>query len=173
MERPPSVIPEHGLLKLARAASLTPRVGAFVEVGVYCGGSASYLYDVAREQGRPLYLYDTFTGIPFRDDIDHHRPGDFSDTNVDCVRARFPEARVVHGIFPASAVPMEPIAFAHIDCDQYRSVKESAEFLRHCMVEGGLMWFDDYGCLDGATKAVDELFAGKIETMFGKAVVRF
>ena len=52
------------LLELAATAKTTP-AGCFVEVGVWKGGSASYLTEVAEQQNREIFLYDTFTGIPF------------------------------------------------------------------------------------------------------------
>ena len=67
---------------------------------------------------------------------------------------------------------MPPIAFAHLDCDQYRSVKESVEYIKPLMMTGGVIWFDDYGCLPGATKAVDELFPRVEITRTHKAYVR-
>jgi hypothetical protein len=158
-----SVIGDDVLDELSQMAARSPKAGAIVEVGVYQGGSALRLYQVAREQNRQLYLYDTFEGIPYKDDIDPHYVGDFGDCSYHAIRCAFPEASVVKGIFPHSAgLPYEPtwpnrVAFAHLDCDQYRSVKESIQFLRPLMLPGGIMWFDDYGALPGATAAVEEL----------------
>jgi hypothetical protein len=74
-----------------------------------------------------------------------------------------PLAIVVAGVFPESSLAMPPVAFAHLDCDQYRSIAEAARFLEPLMVEGGVMWFDDYNCLSSATKAVDEVFGGRVK----------
>ncbi len=169
-----SLIAIDDLLEMTAHAAATPN-GSFVEVGVYQGGSAYWLYKVAMTQKRNLYLYDTFNGIPYRDEIDSHEIGDFKDTNIDYVRAMMPEATIVSGVFPESATLMTPIAFAHIDCDQYRAVKESASYLHTKMVHGGIMWFDDYGSLNGATQAINEFFSPKSITRVGsgKAMVRF
>lgn len=83
---------------------------------------------------------------------------------------------MIKGIFPESAVEMPPVAFAHIDCDQYRSIYDSAKYLSDKMVAGGIMYFDDYGYehLPLATKAVDDLFGDRVEVIEnGKAIVRF
>lgn len=159
---------------MAELAASTPP-GVFVEVGVYQGGTAQHLLKVANEQGRTLYLYDTFTGIPFKDEIDSHVVGDFRDVDLEKIRRVLGEAVIVQGIFPGSAVPMEKIAFAHLDCDQYRSVKEASLYLAPLMVEGGIMWFDDYPCLAGAKAAVDEVFGDRVENSphGGKTIVRF
>lgn len=174
MTAPFSAVPQHSIDDLMGYAVSAPD-GCLVEVGVYQGGTAWHLAQVARDRGVPIFLYDTFTGIPFRDDVDAHRPGDFNDTSVEYVRSVIPDAIVVEGVFPASIVPMPPVAFAHIDCDQYRSIKDSIAALTPLMVPGGVMVFDDFGCLDGATLAIRESFpADRINlTRYGKAWVQF
>lgn len=160
---PASLIGENHLAELLAAASRTPP-GCFVEVGVYRGGSAWRLLQLAKEQGRELYLYDTFEGIPCQDPIDNHSIGDFADVNISDVTMRLEGAHVIKGVFPASAVPMPwPIAFAHLDCDQYRSVFESAEYLTSRMAVGGIIWFDDSPCLPGAHQAARELFGDRLQ----------
>ncbi len=145
---------------LDQAARTPP--GCFMEVGVYQGGSAVHLLGLARQQKRVLYLYDTFTGIPYQSEWDSHVIGDFSDTSVERVRALCPDAVITPGIFPHSAVAMEPIAFVHLDCDQYRSYQESLAFLLPNMLPGGVLWFDDSPCLAGALKAVTECFGPRL-----------
>ena len=148
--------------------------GCVVEVGVWKGGSAWYLLEVCREQGRELFLYDTFTGMPFADPDDSHGVGDFNGTSAEEVQAIMPDAHVIAGIFPDTLVEMPPIAFAHVDCDQYRSVKSCIDVLSPLMVAGGMMWFDDYACTNGCTKAVHEAYGeGNFERIVDKAQVRF
>lgn len=158
--------------RLLQIAARTP-TGAFVEVGVYQGGSAARLSNLADLQGRSIYLYDTFTGIPYRDPIDIHPVGDFSDTDQRLVRALCPNAIITAGCFPDSAVPMGPIAFAHLDCDQYRAYSESIDYLLPFMVRGGVMWFDDAPYLEGATQAVTERFSDKLQMAAGRYYVEF
>lgn len=151
-----------------------PAGGCFVEVGVFRGGTAQFIEMRAIETGRQFFAYDTFTGIPYSDEIDKHVPGDFEETDYEMVQAALAHTTVVKGVFPGSAVPMPPIAFAHIDCDQYRSIKESVEYLRDKMVPGGIMLFDDFSSLEGAKKAVLELFPDKLLlTPQGKAAYIF
>lgn len=171
---PPSLIGERDLNDMIAMAAGTP-AGCFVEVGVYRGGSAYRLAQVAREQVRELYLYDTFSGIPHKDAIDSHAIGDFADTSLEHVHALIPEAIITPGIFPGCALPMPPVAFAHLDCDQYRSVREASLFLVPRMVPGGVIWFDDSPCLTGARIAVSELFGERVRIShdFGKHYVQF
>lgn len=146
--------------------------GAVIEVGVYKGGSGERLAAAAEKQGRPIFLYDTFKGIPCSepDQGDFHKVGDFSDTSVEEVRAGIPYATVIQGLFPGSSVYDGPVAFVHLDVDQYRSYKEAIQFLKPLMVDGGVMWFDDY-CLLGARKAIDEEFPDGVLTRCGKQYV--
>lgn len=172
---PRSLICHDALQELARAARDAPK-GDIVEVGVYQGGSARVLAEVAIEQGRTLFLFDTFWGIPMRDDErDTHAIGDFSETSADAVREAIPSAVVIPGIFPYT-LTAEPsrIAFAHVDVDQYESTRLACEALAARMVEGSLMVFDDYDVLPGAKAAVDEVFPGRVGmSAQGKARVRF
>lgn len=137
--------------------------GCVVEVGVYKGGTAYFLDQWAQHMGRDCYLYDTFSGMPYADDGDSHKVGDFADTSPDRVKTLIPHAHVIPGIFPTSAVDMPPIAFAHIDVDQYRAYKETCQYLEPIMARGGLMWFDDADVLPAASKAVTEMYGYRLE----------
>src|SRR5262245_59284952 len=152
-----------GIEAICALARVTPP-GRFVEIGVYKGGSAWHLAKIAREQGRELHLFDTFSGIPYKDEIDILEVGRFADTSLEAVRKAIPDAHFYAGVFPHT-MPAEltGIAFAHIDCDQYRSVKSCIDTIWPRMVSGGIMYFDDYHWLDGATQAVNEAFAGQLE----------
>jgi O-methyltransferase len=163
----PSAVPQNIINSLVQLASTAPE-GNFVEVGVYQGGTAWHLTQLAQKQNRKIYLYDTFSGIPFKGDLDYHNVGDFSDTSFEKVRDALPYATVVEGLFPDSAVEMEKIAFVHLDCDQYQSVIDSWNFLKDKLVPGAIVWFDDAvgdynyqgvpGHVNGADFAMRELF---------------
>lgn len=170
--RPVPVIGDDGAASLVEIARACPR-GCFVEVGVYQGGSAWHLYKLAQEQGRGLFLYDTFDGIPMKGPLDVHEVGDFGDTSFDAVCQLLPRANVMRGIFPASMVRMPPIAFAHIDCDQYDSVADCIRVLSPLMVPGGAMVIDDAFCLAGATQALIDCGRAYTLTERGKALLRY
>jgi hypothetical protein len=110
---PTSVVGEDVIAELVRVAGGCPH-GAIVEVGVYKGGTAWHLNELCNKQDRELYLYDTFCGIPFKDEIDPMTVGSFSDTSREAVEEAIPGAKVIAGVFPASAVPMPMIGFAQI-----------------------------------------------------------
>lgn len=169
----PSVIDDIRLGALRAMAESVP-AGCFVEVGVYMGGSASVLYDVAQRHKRKLFLYDTFAGMPFKGAIDSHPVGDFADCNLDRIRETLPDAVICQGVFPASMVKMPRIAFVHADADQYQSTKDICLHLGPLMVKGGLMLFDDYRGLNSCIEAVDECFPQReVLERDGRALVRF
>jgi hypothetical protein len=143
------------IYELIAVAENSP-LGCFVEVGVYKGGSASHLTELAENQKREIYLYDTFTGIPFKEDYEKHDVGDFSDTSYEYVKSALPYANVIKGIFPESAIEMPEVAFLHIDVDQYKSYVDCINYFKPKMAKGGIMWFDDYELL-GAQNAINEL----------------
>jgi hypothetical protein len=151
--------------------------GCVVEVGVYKGGTAYFLDQWAQHMGRECYLYDTFSGMPYADPGDCHAVGDFADTSPVSVKDLIPHAHVVAGIFPDSAVDMPPIAFAHIDVDQYRAYIDTCRYLNPLMARGSMMWFDDPDVLPPAFKAVHELYGDRLEKIHFnsrfKFVVRF
>ncbi|HTY73692.1 MAG TPA: TylF/MycF/NovP-related O-methyltransferase [Actinomycetes bacterium] len=145
--------------------------GDFAEVGVYQGGTARLLADVAQPAGRALHLFDTFAGMPLVDAArDLHREGDFADTSLAAVEALLsdrPCAQVHPGVFPGTAAGLEDRRFAlvHVDVDIYPSVRDACEFFHPRLVPGGFLVVDDYGWTScpGARAAVDEYFAGRPE----------
>lgn len=168
-----TLLPLHVLEDLVEHAKHAP-AGAFAEFGVFQGGSAYFLNILAKKQGRELYLFDTFAGMPVSGPLDQHPVGDFADTSLEAVRALIPDAHFVVGTFPESAAGLElpPLAFVHVDADQYESLKAAIDYFPPRMVPGGVMIFDDYLCLEGATKAIEEWGAPFEVTKAEKALWR-
>ena len=150
-----SLICEKSLAIMAKMAKDSP-AGDFIEVGVFKGGSADILYEVSESQNRTLWLYDTFKGIPFKDEIDLIAMGQFSEgLSYEDARKSFPKAKIQEGIFPKQSLLPKQIAFVHLDVDQYQSYREGLDKLLPLIVPGGSVLCDDYG-LPGAKKAIDE-----------------
>jgi hypothetical protein len=168
---PPTLLGADTLATLLRLAKSAPK-GDFVEVGVYKGGTAWHLSRLAKTRGCRLHLFDTFEGIPERDvEDDVHGIGDFADVSLDAVRTAVPDAEYHAGVFPATMPEsFGPVAFVHVDCDQYRCAAAVIERFMPLLVEGGTMLFDDYDATAGVRKAVDDALGGRIElTAQGKA----
>jgi O-methyltransferase len=149
--------------------------GDVIEVGVWKGGSAKWLCQLF--QGRTVYLFDTFQGMPETDTtIDGHKQGDFDDTSLESVQnylADCPNAVIRAGVFPATAKGLEDktFALAHIDCDLYSSTRDAIAFVWPRLNPGGIVVFDDYksGQCAGATKAIDEFASQAGVTLTGNA----
>ena len=169
----PSIIAQDNLDSLAKTAADSVE-GCFVEVGVFEGGSAQILYDIAMAQGRRIFLYDTFNGIPYSDTVDSHKVGDFTYKDVEYISRALPKAIVTQGIFPDSAIEMPPIAFCHLDVDQYWSYRNALDYLETKISPGGIIWFDDYGCTSGCDMALNERYGkGTLEMCGQKYYKRF
>lgn len=162
----PSLIPDHDLLTLVDVAFSTPP-GAFVELGVYQGGSAQRLYELAKGQGRALHLFDTFAGHTQSGEQDHanHPNGRFSDCiDPDELQRLLPLAYIHRGVFPDTfneiEIWLDEVAFVHCDMDLYEPTRAACELLPPVMASGGVILFDDYFHDDcpGVRKAVDEAF---------------
>lgn len=156
------------LWKLAKQALQVP--GEFWECGVYRGGTASLLADVAQSSAVPpkfLRLFDTFNGMPPSDpEKDRHQEGDFADTSIDKVKMLLdgyaPYVEFHKGTLPETFVGTSAykIAFAHIDVDIYKSVMDCCQWIFPGLSHGGFMIFDDYGfpTTPGCREAVDTYF---------------
>lgn len=176
-EAPHCLVAPETIAAMLKRAEATP-FGTFIEVGVYHGGTAWHLAKLAESQGRPLYLFDTFAGMPYAiEGLDSHPVGDFKDTSLEAVQAAIPYAICVKGIFPqGDELPPSPtIAFAHLDCDQYQSYRDALDYLDTRMIPGGLIWCDDVPCLAGAAKALNEYCArtGRTWELAEKAFIRY
>ena len=169
--------------------------GAFVESGVWLGGSSMAaartlvgLGDTSRE----LYLYDTFEGIPspgehdglIGHDVDIKELWDsenagggaaWLDAPVEKVRANmvstgYPSERLhlVPGYVQDTIPATAPsqVAFLRLDTDWYESTKVELEVLFPRLSPGGVMIIDDYGFTAGCKKAVDEYFAAYPEPVY-------
>lgn len=163
------------MLEALVAAATGAPAGAFVEVGVYKGGSARRLYNLAQKQKRQIYLFDTFTGMPFADDGDSHPVGHFKDTDLSTLFLIMPNACFCQGIFPDTLpTHLANIAFAHIDCDQYRSITACIDHLGPLMVPGGIMWFDDTVLSAGMRAVLGRFAPSRLEAApEGRMFVRF
>jgi len=172
------------LARLVRDVEARAVPGVFLEAGVAMGGSAMVTAK-AKSPQRQLRLYDVFTMLPPPSEGDDARSHEvyrtFVEGNVSGVVDRNyvqhaedllaytrenmravgidPDAEgvvFVKGLYEDTLRVEEPVAFAHIDCDWYESVRLCIERLRDPMSPGGVMLFDDYNSFPGCKRAVDE-----------------
>jgi O-methyltransferase len=134
------------------------------ELGVYKGGTA---YIIASQIKMPIYLYDTFEGMPETTEFDLHSKGDFNDCSFEAVSQflkEFDNVFLLKGIFPESAFGFEQdLGFVHLDADIYESTKIGLEYFYPRVIKGGSIILDDYDfrSTPGVKKAVDEFLLNK------------
>lgn len=159
--------------------------GAFVECGVWRGGSAMAMALTLMDLGvvdRDLYLFDTFTHMPFPgdEDVDLHgiAAADIYDDAVAAEAFRYLPYEEVRRVVAGTGYPAErlhfvqgmvedtipaqapgDIALCRLDTDWYASTAHEMEHLWPTISPGGVLLVDDYGQFMGAKKAVDEYVA--------------
>ncbi|WP_445678922.1 TylF/MycF/NovP-related O-methyltransferase [Radicibacter daui] len=156
--------------------------GAVVEMGVYKGASlvrfATFRHLLENNFSRPIYGFDAFGAFPrgevagcadraFIERFEAAGGEGISRAGLATILAEkgFANISLVEGnIFeslPRFLVehPAERIALLHLDLDVYEPTAFAIEQLLPRMAPGGLIAFDDYGLVEGATRAADELCA--------------
>ena len=175
------------LLKLVRDVEARGVPGVFLEAGVAMGGSAMVMVK-AKAPTRELRLYDVFEMLPppsagddarshevYREFVEGRAAGVVNRNYVEHAKDLLaftrenmgaagidPEAErvvFVKGLYEQTLHVEAPVAFAHIDCDWYDSVKLCIERLSDRIATGGVMLFDDYNSFPGCKRAVDEWLA--------------
>lgn len=150
--------------------NLNKTPGDLIEIGVYKGASIKVIHLAAKLSDfgmRSIHGFDTFEGIPVNiGHGDEKFNGYLSDNSFEEVRKSLPLEIDLHpGIFPQSAinVPIEKIAFMHLDVDTYATTLDSLTFFWNKIVASGVILIHDYnsqGC-PGVKKAVDEFMSTK------------
>lgn len=159
------------LLQLARLASTVP--GDTAECGVYKGAGSWLICAAMQRTGKHHFGFDSFAGLsqPVKVDGEYWTRGDLT---ADEVTARenlrqFAGVSLYPGWIPDRFAEIESksFSFLHIDVDLYEPTKDSLEFFYPRMEEGGIVLCDDFGfeTCPGATMAVQEYLADKVETM--------
>ena len=185
----------YSLIQAVRHVVAARVPGAFVECGVWRGGSMMAVADTLRRLGvgdRDLYLYDTYEGMTAPTDLDvcvdgstarsffdRTRRGDvgsaWCDAPLDEVRRNmastgYPAARChyVQGKVEDTVPGTAPeqIALLRLDTDWYESTRHELRHLFPRIAPGGMLIVDDYGFWSGSRKAVDEYFAELGQTVF-------
>ena len=165
------------LAMLAAALRATKDLsGDVIEFGTFQGGSSGVMLQQL-DAAKILHVCDSFEGMPdVAPEDNFHQKGDFADTGADRVQnglSRLGNNFEMHIGFFSKTIPEMAkneslkFSFVHIDADLYESIVEALSFCYPRMLKGGIIIFDDYGaptCL-GAKRAIDEFFAGRVETI--------
>jgi hypothetical protein len=177
----------YGLYQAVRYVVKNEVPGAFVECGVWRGGSVIVMAVALLQLGsrsRELHLFDTFAGMtnPTPADVDYEGQSHFTGWETNQANPSInPEAavgvaRVRDAVF-ATGYPKEQfhfvvgpveetvpnqapdqIAILRLDTDWYQSTYHELKHLFPRLVRGGIIIIDDYGHFEGAKKATDDFF---------------
>jgi O-methyltransferase len=152
-----------------KAYNIDPQA-AFLEVGVWKGGTAGILASKLRDlkASTPVFIADTFSGVVKAGEQDSfYQGGEHKDTNQAIVEGLLKntigyECTILKGIFPdetAHKIPANTkFSLCHIDVDVYSSAKDIISYIWDKLIVGGTIIFDDYGFhwCTGITKLVEE-----------------
>ncbi len=153
--------------------------GAVVELGVYKGASLmrflAFRSLLENETARPVYGFDAFGRFPVaEEESDNGRAfierfegtgglGIAREGLEDAIaRKNMRNIKLVEGnVFDTLPKFLEDypefrIALLHLDMDVYEPTRLALDLFGPRMVKGGLVLFDDYGLVGGATRAADE-----------------
>lgn len=151
------------LYRSAVATSALP--GAMAELGVYRGGSAKLMALACPK--KPIFLFDTFTGLPSPTGVDLHQAGEFANGMEDVAGwMAGSEFWLVPGRFPESIpddLDGERFALVHLDGDLYETTRDGLAWFWPRLVAGGRIVLDDWrwpNC-PGVEKAVREFSGGR------------
>jgi len=162
--------------------------GAFIECGVYQGGSIIAMIRTLLLNGvtdRDVYLFDTFEGMPRPGEQDVYYTGEAAvstwkyhsgrdsgsewvNASLESVKERvlatgYPPERIhfVKGMVEDTIPAQAPdkIALLRLDTDFYESTKHEFEHLFPRLSRGGVLVIDDYGAFRGSQIATDEYIA--------------
>jgi len=135
--------------------------GDLVEFGVFGGGSLRRLIEIFRPLSviNHYYGFDSFKGLP-KPDVERDHPyfwheGGFADTSKEGVLRYLADAlgslnqiELIEGWFsetlPAMRDRISQIAFVRVDCDLYSSTSDVFAFLPGRLVDGAIIYFDDW-----------------------------
>lgn len=160
-------------------------VGKCVETG---GKVAKNLCETGGKTVKKLWIYDSFEGLPEKNEKDESVMGvDFKAGELAVTKREVKERFLRAGLkvpvikkawfseLTGEDMP-EKIAFAFLDGDFYESIRDSLGLVAPRMAEGGAMIVHDYEnpALPGVKRAVDEWRQGReVEICQSMAIMRF
>ncbi|MDB5191243.1 MAG: hypothetical protein JWQ96_806 [Segetibacter sp.] len=117
--------------------------GLYCEFGVYKGSSINYM---APNKNVTFHGFDSFEGLP-----EYWKPG-YGEGFFDLKGAlpKFEANVVLHKGWFNETLPLfvqqnsQPLALLHVDCDLYSSTKVIFDFMKHRIIEGTIIIFDEY-----------------------------
>lgn len=153
-----SMISDSQLFDLIQFIDKTKDVpGDVVEYGSLHGGSGAVIAEAVKFYGeKPIWLFDTFDGIPdSKYGLDYHWNGSFSDNSFSQVKAAFSDMKnvtVVKGNIcdTYNTVTANPISFGYLASDTLESGEILMNYMWPRLSPGGIIAVCDYGSFPNA-----------------------
>jgi hypothetical protein len=151
--------------------------GHFAECGVFRGGSAYLMCELAANTNRQVHLFDSFEGLsePNESEQGHWSPGDLS-VSEEAVKENLSEFdcfKTFKGWIPDAfpQVADHQYSFLHVDVDLEQPTRDSIEFFYPRMDPGAVILLDDHGSAmcPGARKAALDFFGNQGEKVLDLA----
>lgn len=166
-----SMISDSQLFDLIQFIDKTKDVpGDVLEYGSLHGGSGAVISEAVKFFGeKPVWLFDTFDGIPdSKYGLDYHWNGSFSDNSFSQVRDAFSDMKnvtVVKGNIcdTYNTVTDNPISFGYLASDTLESGEILMNYMWPRLSPGGIIAVCDYGSFPNAiplTVYMDEFIRG-------------
>ncbi len=170
-----SMISDAQLFDLIQFVRVTTHVhGDVVEFGSLHGGSGAIIVEAVNYYGKkPVWLFDTFSGIPkSRYGLDHRWNGAFSNNSFREVENAFRDCdnvTVVKGnILETHRVVRNPISFGYLASDTLESGELLLNFMWPKLSPGGIIAICDYGSYPNCvplTVMTDKFFESKDDAL--------
>ncbi len=151
-KRRTSMIEDEKLFNLIQAVRATADVpGDVAEFGCFNGGSAAIIVEAVNHyKKKPVYLFDTFKGIPVsKYGLDHRWKSTFSNNSFSEVRDSFADCdnvKVISGPIAETHRQLSgAISFCHIAIDTMESAELLLNFIWPKLSVNGIVAVDDYG----------------------------
>lgn len=152
-----SMITDSQLFDLIQYIDQTKDIpGDVVEYGSLYGGSGAVIAEAVNYFGKkPVWLFDTFSGIPdSKYGLDFHWNGSFSDNSFSAVQAAFLDmdnVKVIKGNICETYDAVEnPISFGYLASDTLESGEVLMNFMWPKLSPGGIICVCDYGSFPNA-----------------------
>jgi len=118
------------LYQFARYARTIP--GGAAQLGVWKGGSSKIIAQALTGTDKDLILFDTFEGLPVKENSFSDGRTEFRDTSLEDVQSFLKGERVTfaRGFFPDTALPYESsrFSFVYLDADLEESTQQVLRF---------------------------------------------
>lgn len=135
-------------LHLYDVFAMVPAPGDEDDAQSHAGYQALASGVISSEQDRTLRNY-----LEHMDDLLSFTQENMRRVGIDPARSNI---TFVKGLYEDTLFVDEPVAFAHIDCDWYESVRLCIERIADRVSVGGIVLFDDYIIYDACRKAVHQ-----------------